>query len=64
MPIGAVACLFGLPVSTLHYWERREVLRPAARVAGRRYYGPDELYRISLIMAWQDTGLMSSTRSP
>lgn len=59
LPIGTVAKRFDLAVSTLHYWERRGVIRPTERRRGRRYYDPDEVYRISLIVLWQQTGLMS-----
>ncbi|MDT0347518.1 MerR family transcriptional regulator [Streptomyces litchfieldiae] len=59
LPIGSVARHFGLPVSTLHYWERVGLLRPARRVAGRRFYGPEEMRRIALVTLWQRTGMMS-----
>lgn len=35
-PIRDVADHFGLPLSTLHYWERRELVAPTRR-AGQRW---------------------------
>lgn len=57
-PVGTVVDFFDLPLSTLHYWERRGLLHPH-RVAGRRFYDVNALYRIALIKAWRSTGLMS-----
>ncbi|MFI0982705.1 MerR family transcriptional regulator [Streptomyces sp. NPDC021093] len=59
VPIGTVSELFAVRRSTLHYWERRGIIRPSARRSGRRYYDPAEVYRISLIILWQETGLMT-----
>lgn len=56
--IRAVADHFGLPISTLHYWERRGLISPWRR-AGSRHYDTDQLYRIALIKMWRDTGTMS-----
>lgn len=61
MPLTEIATVvehFGVPRSTLHYWERRGLLT-AHRRGGRRCYDEDQLYRISLIQAWQTTGRMS-----
>ncbi|MEU0938584.1 MULTISPECIES: MerR family transcriptional regulator [unclassified Embleya] len=58
VPVGNVADRFDLPISTLHYWERRGLVTPH-RLAGRRYYDAEQLYRIALIRLWRDTGLMS-----
>ncbi|MGX1774231.1 helix-turn-helix domain-containing protein [Nocardia brasiliensis] len=56
--IATVVDHFALPLSTLHYWERRGLLTPHRR-GGRRYYDDDQLYRIALIKQWRTTGLMS-----
>ncbi|QWF78449.1 hypothetical protein HUW46_01845 [Amycolatopsis sp. CA-230715] len=56
--IRAVADHFGLPISTLHYWERRGLITPR-RHAGSRHYDTDQLYRIALVQMWRDTGTMS-----
>ncbi|WP_020502414.1 MerR family transcriptional regulator [Sciscionella marina] len=55
--IRRVAEHFGLPASTLHYWERRGLITPHRRVAGR-YYDTEQLYRIALIKKWRETGLL------
>ncbi|WP_378740134.1 MerR family transcriptional regulator [Nocardia brasiliensis] len=57
-PIATVVQHFGIPLSTLHYWERRGLII-AQRRGGRRCYDTDQLYRIDLIRQWQSTGLMS-----
>nr|WP_042197530.1 MerR family transcriptional regulator [Kibdelosporangium sp. MJ126-NF4]CEL23028.1 Transcriptional regulator, MerR family [Kibdelosporangium sp. MJ126-NF4]CTQ90167.1 Transcriptional regulator, MerR family [Kibdelosporangium sp. MJ126-NF4] len=57
-PIRDVADHFAIPISTLHYWERRGLLHPHRR-SGRRCYDTDQLYRIALIQLWRETGLMS-----
>ncbi|GAA2785076.1 MerR family transcriptional regulator [Crossiella cryophila] len=49
---------FDLPVSTLHYWERRGLITPHRR-GGRRYYDTDQLYRIAAIRHWRDIGRFS-----
>ncbi|GAB2686885.1 MerR family transcriptional regulator [Nocardia thraciensis] len=56
--IREVATQFDLPISTLHYWERRGLITPHRR-AGWRYYDRDQLYRIALIRLWRDTGQLS-----
>ena len=57
--IDEVARRFGLHASALRYYERRGLLRPAARHAGRRWYGQAELRRLAVIGFWQQSGLMS-----
>ncbi|GGV37338.1 MerR family transcriptional regulator [Streptomyces spectabilis] len=56
--IRQVADHFGLPVSTLHYWERRGLVTPQRR-AGQRYYSADQFYRVALIRLWRTTGQLS-----
>ena len=58
IPIRTMADRFGLPISTLHYWERRGLVTPDRRY-GRRYYDTDQLHRIALIQLWRDTGQLS-----
>ncbi|MVO85415.1 MerR family transcriptional regulator [Streptomyces sp. p1417] len=57
-PIREVADRFGLPLSTLHYWERRGLVEPHRR-SGRRYFDSEQVYRVALIQLWRETGLMS-----
>jgi DNA-binding transcriptional MerR regulator len=53
-----VASRFALPISTLHYWERRGLVKPHWR-SQRRYYDTDQVYRIALIRQFREIGLMS-----
>lgn len=56
--IRQLADRLAVPLSTLHYWERRGLLQ-AHRRGGQRYYDPDQLHRATLIRMWQATGQMS-----
>lgn len=55
--IRRVADHFDLPVSTLHYWERRGLITPRRRF-GHRHYDADQIYRIALIRLWRATARM------
>ncbi|RBQ14059.1 MerR family transcriptional regulator [Spongiactinospora rosea] len=57
-PVREVAERFGVPISTLHYWERRGLLTPHRR-SGRRHFDTEQLYRVALIKLLRETGLMS-----
>jgi MerR family transcriptional regulator, copper efflux regulator len=59
VPIDEVARRFGMQASALRYYERRGLLQPAARHAGRRWYGRAELRQLAIIGFWQQSGLMS-----
>ncbi len=59
VPINEVARRFGLPASTIRYYEERGLLAPAARHSGRRWYGAPELRRLAVIRYWQRAGMMS-----
>ena len=54
--ISEVARQFGMPASTLRYYERIGVLAPAGRVAGRRSYDEAALRRLALIRTARQTG--------
>ncbi|ADD42941.1 MerR family transcriptional regulator [Stackebrandtia nassauensis] len=54
-PIRTVSEHFAVPISTLHYWERRGLISPR-RQAGQRFYDADQLYRVALIKMWRTTG--------
>lgn len=56
--IGEVARRFGVQPSTLRYYDEFGLLAPAARRAGRRYYGQQELRRLVLIQLYATTGLI------
>lgn len=59
VPIDEVARTFGLAASALRYYERRGLLEPASKHAGRRWYGRAELRRLAIIAFWQQSGLMT-----
>jgi MerR family mercuric resistance operon transcriptional regulator len=55
--IGALAKAAGVPVSTIRYYERIEVLRPESRTeSGYRMYGAAELERLRLVKLAQGVG--------
>ncbi|ATY10000.1 MerR family transcriptional regulator [Amycolatopsis sp. AA4] len=56
--VGEVSARFGVPVSTLHYWESCGLIEPRRR-SGWRVYDQDQLYRIALIRTWRETGRLS-----
>jgi len=59
LPIDEVARRFGIQASALRYYERRGLLQPASRHAGRRWYGRAEVRTLAVIGFWQRSGLMS-----
>ncbi|MEV0703069.1 MerR family transcriptional regulator [Saccharopolyspora sp. NPDC050389] len=54
--IGDLAARFGLATHVLRHWESMGLLEPR-RVSGRRRYGPDDLYRVAIIMRCKQAGL-------
>jgi DNA-binding transcriptional MerR regulator len=58
IPIREVADHFDLPLSTLHYWERRGLIQPLRR-AGQRVFDTEQFYRTALVVLWRTTGMMS-----
>lgn len=59
VPIDEVARRLGLRASAIRYYEERGLVEPAARRAGRRWYGPAEIRRLAVVRYWQRSGLMS-----
>jgi MerR family transcriptional regulator, copper efflux regulator len=59
VPIDAVARRFGIPASTIRYYEERGLVQPVSRRAGRRWYGQDEIRQLAIIRFWQKSGQMS-----
>jgi DNA-binding transcriptional MerR regulator len=57
MTIGAVAALSGRRPSSIRYYEQIGLLSPAARVSGRRVYGPDTVRTLAVIETGQRAGL-------
>ncbi len=57
LTIGELARAAGVPTSTVRYYERIGLLKPAGRTVGNyRAYGPDALERLQFIRAAQATG--------
>jgi MerR family redox-sensitive transcriptional activator SoxR len=56
LPIGEVARRAGLRTSALRFYEEAGLLRPAARVSGRRRYEPSILSRLAVIRLLRDAG--------
>ncbi|MGS2614876.1 MerR family transcriptional regulator [Micromonospora sp. LZ34] len=56
LSIGEIAARFGLPTHVLRHWDSVGLLSPARGVAGRRRYGPANLYRIATILRAKEAG--------
>ncbi|MFE4335944.1 MerR family transcriptional regulator [Streptomyces sp. NPDC056831] len=56
MNIGDIAERFGLATHVLRHWEAVGLLAPR-RQAGRRRYGPDELWRVAVILRAKEAGI-------
>lgn len=57
MRIGELARASGVKLSTLRYYERRELLLPLSRSeSGQRLYGPDAAIRVRFIRRSQELG--------
>jgi DNA-binding transcriptional MerR regulator len=54
--IGDVVRLTGVPVTTLHVWERRGLIEPVGRTGLRRQYRPEVIERIAVIVVCQRSG--------
>jgi MerR family transcriptional regulator, redox-sensitive transcriptional activator SoxR len=57
MPIGTVAERYGVPATTLRYWEQIGLLPAARRAAGQRRYDLDAIRRIKFIRMASRAGL-------
>ena len=57
LQIGELARLFGLAPNVLRHWEAMRLLRPAARVNGRRRYNQEHVTRVAMIIMGQEAGL-------
>ncbi|MEU8247344.1 MerR family transcriptional regulator [Nonomuraea sp. NPDC048916] len=56
MSIGDVAARFGLATHVLRHWESMGLLSPARAEGDRRRYGPDDLYRVAVILRAKEAG--------
>jgi MerR family redox-sensitive transcriptional activator SoxR len=57
VPIGTVADRYGVPATTLRYWEDLGLLPPQERSGGQRRYDLDALRRIMFIRMAKQSGL-------
>ena len=57
VPIGTVADRYGVPVTTLRYWEDIGLLPPQERSGGQRRYDMDALRRVVFIRMAKQSGL-------
>jgi MerR family transcriptional regulator, redox-sensitive transcriptional activator SoxR len=57
MPIGAVAERYGVPATTLRYWEQAGLLPALPRDGGQRRYDRDAIRRIKFIRMASRAGL-------
>jgi DNA-binding transcriptional MerR regulator len=56
MSIGEVAQAAGLTASAIRYYERRALVQPTRRVAGRRVFEPSAVNRLRAIAIAQEAG--------
>ena len=61
IPIGEAARRLGMRTSTLRYYEERDLVRPAARMHGKRVYGLQELRRLAFLQIAQKLGIRLDT---
>lgn len=57
MYIGQVSEMFGLPISTLRYYDRQGLFTQLKRVSGARIFGDAELERLRVIECLKKSGL-------
>lgn len=57
MPIGTVAERYGVPATTLRYWEQIGLLPAAQRAAGQRRYDLEAIRRIKFVRMASRAGL-------
>ncbi|MFF0268288.1 MerR family transcriptional regulator [Kribbella sp. NPDC004536] len=56
LSIGEVADRFGLGTHVLRHWESMGLLAPARIAGSRRRYGPDDVYRIGVVLRAKEAG--------
>ncbi len=56
VPIGAAAGQAGVNIQTLHYYERRGLLKPSRTAANYRVYTPEAIQRVRFIKRSQELG--------
>ncbi|MEV7908555.1 MerR family transcriptional regulator [Streptomyces anulatus] len=56
MSIGQIAAHFGLATHVLRHWESVGLLTPGRVEGDRRRYGPDDLFRVAVILRAKEAG--------
>ncbi|MEV4013419.1 MerR family transcriptional regulator [Nonomuraea angiospora] len=56
MSIGEIAERFGLATHVLRHWEAMGLITPIRVEGARRRYGPDDLYRVAVILRGKEAG--------
>ena len=56
MSIGEIAERFGLATHVLRHWEAMGLITPIRVEGARRRYGPDDLYRVAVILRVKEAG--------
>jgi DNA-binding transcriptional MerR regulator len=56
MSIGEIAERFGLATHVLRHWETMGLITPVRVGGARRRYGPDDLYRVAVILRGKEAG--------
>lgn len=60
--VGEVSALLGISVRTLHYWQEKDLVTPAARSWSEyRLYSDDDIARLQQIMIYRATGMSLDT---
>ena len=57
LSVGRVASRCGVPVSTLHFYEKQGLIHASRTEGNQRRYGSDAIHRVSLIKAAQQLGI-------
>ena len=56
LTIGQLSTASGVPTSTIRFWERRGLIRPAGRAGGQRRYTAEALSQVGMLRLCQDAG--------
>jgi DNA-binding transcriptional MerR regulator len=56
LSIGELSKRIGVPTSALRYYDELGLVRPAARVAGRRRYAPSAVRDVAVILFFREIG--------
>ncbi|HEY6485816.1 MAG TPA: redox-sensitive transcriptional activator SoxR [Candidatus Cybelea sp.] len=57
LTVGEIAKRSGLPVSTIHFWERKGLIRSSRSVGNQRLFARAELRRLAVVKIGQRAGI-------